>query len=62
MQKNPSTSEKYSPIQRQSNHHLLSQSKQRDIHSHFQQSQNQLHKQQNNETQIHHELCKKYPT
>ena len=56
--KNSSTSENYSPTQRQSLHHLQPQSEQRDIHSCFQQSQNQLHKQQNNETQKHDELCK----
>ena len=37
---------------------LHPQSEQRDIHSRFQQSQNQLHKQQNNETQKYDELCK----
>ena len=58
MPKNSSTSENYSPTQRQSLHHLQPQSKQRDIYSRFQQSPNQLHKQQNNETQKHDELCK----
>ena len=58
MPKSPSTSENYSPTQRQSLHHLQPQSEQRDIHSRFQQSQNQVHKQQNNETQKHDELCK----
>ena len=46
--KNSSTSENYSPIQHHSFHHLQPQSGQRDFHSRFQQSQNQLHKQQNN--------------
>ena len=50
MAKNSSTSENYSPTQRQSLHRLQPQSEQRGIHSHFQQSQNQLHKKQNNET------------
>ena len=53
MPKNTSTSENYSPTQRQSLHHLQPQSEQRDVdvHSRFQQSRNQLHKEQNNETQ-----------
>ena len=52
MPKNISSSENYSPTQCQS-HHLQAQSEQRDIdvHSRFQQSRNQLHKEQNNETQ-----------
>ena len=58
MPKNSSTSENYSPTQRQSLHRLQPQSEQHDIHSRFQQSQNQLHKQQNNETQKHDELYK----
>ena len=58
MPKRSSTSENYSPTQRQSLHHLQPQSKQRNIHSCFQQSQNQLRKEQNNETQKHDELCK----
>ena len=58
MPKNSSTSENYSPNQRQSLHRLQPQSERRDIHLRFQQSQNQLHKQQNNETQKHDELCK----
>ena len=36
IQKNSSTSENYSPTQRQALHHLQPQSKQRDIHSRFQ--------------------------
>ena len=53
MPKNTSTSENYSPTQRQSLHHLQPQSEQCDVdvHSRFQQSRNQLHKEQNNETQ-----------
>ena len=58
MPKNSLTSENYSPIQRQSLHHLQPQFEQRNIHSRFQQSQNKLRKQQNNETQKHDELCK----
>ena len=58
MPKNSSTSENYSPNQRQSLHRLQLQSEKRDIHSRFQQSQNQLYKQQNNETQKHYDLCK----
>ena len=58
MPKNSSTSEKYSPIQRQSLHHLQPQSEQGDIHPCFQQFPNQLHTQQNNETQKHDELNK----
>ena len=58
MPKNSSTSENYSPTQRQSLHHLQPQSEQLNIHSYFQQSQNQLRKQQNNETQKHDELNK----
>ena len=50
MPKNSSASENYNPTQRQFLHHLQPRSEQRDIHSPFQQSQNQLHKQQNNET------------
>ena len=53
MPKDSSTSENYSLTQRQSLHH-----EQLEIHSRFQQSENQLHKQQNNETQKHYELCK----
>ena len=42
MPKNTSTSEKYSPTQRQSLHHLQPQSEQRDVdvHSRFHQSRN----------------------
>ena len=60
MPKSTSTSENYSPTQRQS-HHLQPQSEQRDIdvHSRFEQSRNQLHKEQNNETQKHDESYKK---
>ena len=58
MPKNSSTSENYSPNQRQSLHRLQPQSEQCDIHSRFQQSQNQLYKQQNNKTQKHDDLCK----
>ena len=58
MPKNSSTSDNYSSTQRQSFHHSQPQSDQRDIHSRFQQSQNQLHKQQNNKTQKHDELYK----
>ena len=58
MPKRSSTSENYSPTQRQSLHHLQPQSEQRNIHSCFQQSQNQLRKEENNETQKHDELCK----
>ena len=64
MPKNTSTSENYSPTQRQSLHHLQPQSEQRDVdvHSRFQQSRNQLHKEQNNETQKYDELYKNNPT
>ena len=60
MPKNTSTSENYSPTQRQSLHHLQPQSEQCDVdvHSRFQQSRNQLHKEQNNETQKYDELYK----
>ena len=62
MPKNSSTSENYSTTQRQSLYRLQPRSEQGDIHSRFQQSQNQLHKQQNNETQKHDELCKNNQT
>ena len=64
MPKNTSTSENYSPTQRQSLHHLQPQSEQCDVdvHSRFQQSRNQLHKEQNNETQKYDELYKNNPT
>ena len=60
MPKNTFTSEYYSPTQRQSLRYLQSQSEQRDVdvHSRFQRSRNQLHKEQNNETQNHNELYK----
>ena len=56
MPKNTSTSENYSPTQRQSLHHLQPQSEQRDadVHSRCQQPRNQ----QNNETQKHDESYK----
>ena len=56
MAKNTSTSENYSPTQRQSLHHLQPQSKQRDAddNSRCQQSRNQ----QNNEKQKHDESYK----
>ena len=57
MPENSPTSQNYSPTQRQSLHHLQPQSEQRNIHSRFQQSQNQLRKKQNNETQKHDKLC-----
>ena len=50
MPKINSTSENYSPTQCQSLHHLQPLSEQ--------QSRNQLHKEQNNDTQNHDELCK----
>ena len=60
MPKNTSTFANYSPTQRQSLHHLQPQSEQCDVdvHSRFQQSRNQLHKEQNNETQKYDELYK----
>ena len=58
--KNTSTSENYGLTQHHSLHHLQPQSEQRDVdvYSCFQQSRNQLHKGENNETQKHDELCK----
>ena len=55
MPKINSTSENYSPTQCKSLHHLQPQSEQRDVdvHSRFEQSRNQLHKEQSNETQKH---------
>ena len=60
IQKNTSKSENYGPTQRQSLDHLQPLPEQRDVdvHSRFQQSRNQLHKEQNNETQKHDELYK----
>ena len=60
MPKNTSTSKNYSPTQCQSLLHLQPQSEQRnvDVHSRCQQSRNQLHKEQNNETQKHDEFYK----
>ena len=58
MPKNSPTSQNYSPTHHQSLHHLQPQSEQRNIHSRFQQSQNQLRKHQNNESQKHDELNK----
>ena len=58
--KNTSMSENYSRTQRLLLHHLQPQSEQRevDVHSRIQQSRNQLHKEQNSETQKHDELYK----
>ena len=53
MPKNISTSENYSPTQRESPHYLQPQSEKRNIHQRFQQFPNKLHTQQNNETQKH---------
>ena len=44
------------------NHSIIYNLSLRNIHSRFQQSQNQLRKQQNNETQKHDKLCKNHRT
>ena len=62
MPKNTSTFAYYSPTQRQSLHHLQPQSEQGDVDSSFQKSRNQLHREQNNETQKHDELYKNIRT